>query len=115
MMDLRKEGAIMDDKKRFAEAFESMWGSLTDEQKSLILQKQKNEAEKAAVKAKRENTKRLLDRQDKAKADALLKAAGCGDVKMPLNNVRVLALRWILADSDMSVRFGMYIKRQLEK
>ena len=49
-----------------------MWKNLTDEQKQLILQMQADEKRKAAAKAKKANTQKLLDKQDKHAFNAVL-------------------------------------------
>jgi len=103
------------DKEQFETAFSSMWETLTEEQRQLILQRQADEKRKAAAKAKKENTQRMLDKQDRKRVETTLQNAGCSDVKLSLTAARVLALRWILSDNEMREKYGSYVKRQLEK
>lgn len=103
------------DKEQFDKAFSSMWETLTEEQRRLILQRQADEVKKAAAKAKKESTQRMLDRYDRERIEAVLRDADCGNVSLSLNAARVLALRWILSDNDLQSRFGLHVKRQLGK
>ena len=103
----------MEEREQFAQAYASMWEGLTEEQRKLILQMQADEKRKAAAKAKKENTQRMLDKQDRKRVETTLQNAGCSDVKLSLTAARVLALRWVLSDDELCGRFGSHVKRQI--
>lgn len=89
---------------------------LSEEEKAALNEHQQKEnieaiakaVAKAVAKAKKDNTQRNLDKQDRERASAMLKHAGC--TVMPLSAVRTLALRWVLSDTDTGKQFGDYIK-----
>ena len=60
-----------------------------------------------AAKAKKENTKRMLDDKDRVRIRMCLTEAGCDD-KPALNNMRILALRWVL--DNHANEFVQYVK-----
>ena len=60
-----------------------------------------------AAKAKKENTKRMLDNKDRTRIRTCLTEADCDD-KPALNNMRILALRWVL--DNHANEFVQYVK-----
>ena len=98
------------DNKEFTNVFNAMWNNLTDEQRSLLTQKQMKDAGKAVARAKKESTKRMLDKRDRDAAMSLLKKAKCDTKGLSLNSIRTLALRWILSDADCRKAFALHVK-----
>ena len=74
------------------------------------MQKQMKDADKAVARAKKENTKRMLDKRDRDAAMSLLRSAKCNTNGLSLNSVRTLALQWILSDADCRKRFALHVK-----
>ena len=85
-----------------------IWAKLTEEEKNALSIHQQKETERAIAKAKKENTRRNLDKQDREKVLAMLADAEC--TAMPLMAVRTIALRWLLSDAESCKKFVGYIK-----
>ena len=102
----------MDDNNTGQITVESIWAKLSAEEKVIFKKAQKDALDKAKAQAKKQNTKRLLDDEDRERVRSCLEQAGC-DVKLALNDLRTLALRWVL--DNQSDEFGEYIKSLRER
>ena len=91
---------------------ESIWAKLSAEEKVIFKKAQKDALDKAKAQAKKKNTKRLLDDEDSERVRSRLKKAGC-DVKLALNDLRTLSLRWVL--DKHSDEFVEYVKSLRER
>lgn len=102
----------MDDMEKGKITVDSIWAKLSPEEKIIFKKAQKEALDKAKAQAKKKNTKRLLDDEDRERVRSCLTKAGC-DVKLALNDLRTLALRWVL--ENKSEEFGEYVKSLRER
>lgn len=102
----------MDDNNTGQITVESIWAKLSAEEKVIFKKAQKDALDKAKAQAKKKNTKRLLDDEDRERVRSRLTKAGC-DVKLALNDLRTLSLRWVL--DKHSDEFVEYVKSLRER
>lgn len=84
--------------------YEAILAKLTPEERKAL----QSAHARVAAKAKKENTKRRMDDEDRARIKSCLSKSSCGNkLKPSLNEMRILALRWVL--QRHSDEFGKYV------